>query len=72
MCQDEGLAIVPWAALGGGALLTKEQRQKIEGDPKARKISADENNVRVSEVLEQLATNHKSTLQSVVSQYQLR
>ena len=72
MCQDQGLAIIPWAALGGGAFLSKEQRKRVEEDPKARKSrrgDADGKNLKMSELLEQLATKHGSTLQSVVSRY---
>ncbi|KAK5275109.1 hypothetical protein LTR40_013627, partial [Exophiala xenobiotica] len=38
MCEDQGMAIVSWASLGGGALLTAEQRKKNEQDPDARKV----------------------------------
>src|SRR5688572_11958199 len=28
MCREEGMGIVPWGVLGGGAFKTEEQRQK--------------------------------------------
>ncbi|TKW50478.1 Norsolorinic acid reductase [Colletotrichum tanaceti] len=36
MCEDQGMAVVSWANLGGGQLLTSEQREKLEKDPDAR------------------------------------
>jgi len=67
MCQDEGLAVVPWAALGGGALLSGDQRKMVENNPKARKAFVDERSLQVSAVLEEIASRHKTSLQSVVS-----
>lgn len=66
MAEDQGLAIVPWAALGGGTLLTKDQRKQRESDPEARRTSPDEKSLHVSEVLEHLAAKYNSTLQAVV------
>ncbi|RYO96016.1 hypothetical protein DL764_007553 [Monosporascus ibericus] len=37
MCEDQGMAIVSWASLGGGQLNTAEQRRKMEQDPDAPK-----------------------------------
>ena len=28
MCEDQGMAVVPWGALGSGSLLTAEQRKE--------------------------------------------
>lgn len=76
MCQDQGLAIVSWASLGGGALLrSKEQRKQAEEDPKARKNRyglADDKISRITELLEEMAAKHGSTLQSVVRIYSRR
>ena len=69
MCQDQGLAIVPWAALGGGALLSRQQRQQVQKDSKARKVPIDELSIRVSEVLERIAEEHEATLQAVASRF---
>lgn len=69
MCQDEGLAVVAWAALGGGALLSGDQRKMVENDPKARKAFVDERSLQVSAVLEEIASKHKTSLQSVALAY---
>jgi aryl-alcohol dehydrogenase-like predicted oxidoreductase len=66
MCQNEGIAIVPWAALGGGALMSEDQRKVAENDPKARKTIVDERILHVSAVLEEIASRHGTSPQSVV------
>jgi aryl-alcohol dehydrogenase-like predicted oxidoreductase len=68
MCEDQGMAIVPWASLGGGALLTAEQRKRNEQDPDARKVKMpSEADVKVCEVLEGMAKSKSTTLQAIVS-----
>ena len=68
MCEDQGMAIVPWAALGGGQLISHEQRKQQEQDPGARKRDlANENDLKVSEVLGQIAKSKSTTLQAAVS-----
>lgn len=73
MCEDQGMAIVPWAALGGGQLVTKQQREEAEKDQTKRQAkSQTPADVRVSEVLEEIAEKRKTTLQSIVSDEFLR
>ena len=67
MCQDQGLAIVPWQSLGGGSLLSEEQRKQLANDPKARKVPINEQSIRISKVLEDIARKYETTLQAVVS-----
>lgn len=68
MCEDQGMAIVPWAALGGGELLSVNQRKHKETDPGARKSRRpNEKAIKVSEVLEQIAENKGTTVQAIVS-----
>lgn len=68
MCQDQGLAIVSWASLGGGALSTAKQREAVKNDSKNRSQNWDTpNSIKVSEVLEKLAQKHDTTLQATVS-----
>ncbi|KAJ9497553.1 hypothetical protein H2202_006977 [Exophiala xenobiotica] len=70
MCEDQGMAIVPWASLGGGALLTAEQRKKNEQDPDARKVKTpSEADVKVCEVLEGMAKSKNTTLQAIALAY---
>jgi aryl-alcohol dehydrogenase-like predicted oxidoreductase len=71
MCEDQGMAIVPWAALGGGELVTAEerkQREKGEQDPGARKprYSTSEGEIKICEALEQIAKTKSTTLRAVV------
>lgn len=67
MCEDQGMAIVPWAALGGGQLMSADQRKQQEQDPKARQsFSRKELDVKVSSVLEKISVEKGTTLQAVV------
>ncbi|KAF6810482.1 norsolorinic acid reductase [Colletotrichum sojae] len=66
MCEDQGMAIVPWAALGGGQLLTAEQRR----DPNARKPrNGQEPPLALCEKLEEIATEKGTTLQAIALAY---
>lgn len=69
MCEDQGMAIVSWASLGGGQLVSAEQRKKLENDPNAGKgyYSASEDDIKVCDVLERLAKKKNATLQDIVS-----
>lgn len=68
MCEDQGLAIVPWAALGGGRLKTKEQRKKDAASETARSEKGLRDiDIAVSETLEKIADAKGTTLQAVVS-----
>lgn len=68
MCEDQGMAIVPWAALGGGQFLSAKQREANEKDPHARKgYGLNEADIKVSEVMEQMAERKGTTLQAIVS-----
>jgi aryl-alcohol dehydrogenase-like predicted oxidoreductase len=68
MCEDQGMAIASWASLGGGQLTTKEQREKLENDPNAGHgfYKASEDDIKVCEVLEELANKKNATLQDIV------
>ena len=68
MCEDQGMAIVSWASLGGGSLLSREQRERVEKEDGARKprYGYSEHDLRVSEAMERIAEGKGSTLQAVV------
>ncbi|KIW98148.1 uncharacterized protein Z519_01732 [Cladophialophora bantiana CBS 173.52] len=68
MCEDQGMAIVPWAALGGGQLMSAEQRKQREQDPDARQgYTFREADIKVSEVLEKLAEDKSTTPQAALA-----
>ncbi|KAJ4297775.1 hypothetical protein N0V90_005670 [Kalmusia sp. IMI 367209] len=72
MCEDQGMAIVSWASLGGGHLLTKEQRQEKGKDPRAPKdvyYICTEDDIKVCNILEHLATVREASLQDVALTY---
>lgn len=68
MCEDQGMAIASWASLGGGQLTTKEQREKMKNDPDAGKgfYEATDSDIKVCEVLEDIANRKNATLQDIV------
>ena len=66
MCEDQGMAVVPWGALGSGSLLTAEQRKERENDPDAPDTKPSETALRTSEALEKIATRKGTTLQAIV------
>ena len=67
MCEDQGMAIVPWGTLSGGQLLSTEQKKQAEQDPRARKgYGLSENDAKVSMALEQIAGRKSTTVQAVV------
>ncbi|KAF2103122.1 norsolorinic acid reductase [Rhizodiscina lignyota] len=66
MCQDEGMGIAPWGALGGGAFKTEEQRKSDEGR-KVRRIPPEAE--KVSVVLEKIAKEKNTIMTSVAMAY---
>ncbi|OIW29029.1 Aldo/keto reductase [Coniochaeta ligniaria NRRL 30616] len=70
MCEDQGMGIVPWAALGGGQLLSAEQRAEKEKNPDSQKgYGLREEDIKVSAVLERIARDKDTTLQAVALAY---
>lgn len=69
MCEDQGMAIVSWASLGGGQLLSKEQREKLKDDPKARPASYGDTDEAVCDAIEIIAKQRNTTFQAVALAY---
>ncbi|KAI9369680.1 NADP-dependent oxidoreductase domain-containing protein [Aspergillus egyptiacus] len=71
MCEDQGMAIVPWAALGGGLLLSvaqrREREEKLAGQKSFYEIG--ERELAVSEALEKVADAKRTTVQAVALAY---
>ncbi|KAK3323638.1 norsolorinic acid reductase [Cercophora scortea] len=65
MVRDEGMALAPWGALGGGAFKTEEQRKSQDG----RKVQADEKQIKVSQALEAVANRKSTKITSVALAY---
>lgn len=65
MCKDEGMALAPWGALGGGKFKTEEQRKSDEG----RKAQVSDIDIQVSKVLEKIATRKNTVITSVALAY---
>jgi aryl-alcohol dehydrogenase-like predicted oxidoreductase len=70
MCEDQGMAIVSWASLGGGHLQTLKQKEEKEKNPDARPPRGPtEADAKVSEALENIADSKSTSLQAVVSSH---
>jgi aryl-alcohol dehydrogenase-like predicted oxidoreductase len=57
MALDEGMALAPWGAIGGGGFKTKAQREANETGGRKMQISVIGNEAKVSDVLEKIATS---------------
>ena len=67
MCEDQGMALVPWGVFGGGQLRTMEQREADRKAETARKPKfMSERHIQVSKVLEEIGQSHGTSLQAVV------
>ncbi|KAK4060451.1 uncharacterized protein Triagg1_10770 [Trichoderma aggressivum f. europaeum] len=65
MCKSEGMGLAPWGALGAGRFKTEEQRNA----PGGRNVAATEEEIKVSKVLETVATRKNSIITSVALAY---
>lgn len=61
------MAIVPFAALGTGQLLSAKQRHERESDPDAAQVSPSEKALAVSKTLEKIANEKGTSFQAIVS-----
>lgn len=66
MCRDQGMAICPWAPLGQGKLKSAEARKSGEKGS-ARGSEMSENDIKVSDALESVATKKDTSLHAIVS-----
>lgn len=65
MARNEGMALAPWGALGGGTFKTEQQRQSQEG----RQVSTSDAAIKVSRVLEEIANEKSTVITSVALAY---
>jgi aryl-alcohol dehydrogenase-like predicted oxidoreductase len=68
MCEDQGMAVVPWAALGGGLLLSAEQRRQREENLAGQKSFYDigPKEIAISDALEKIAISKGTNVQAIV------
>lgn len=64
MCEDQGMGITTWSSLGGGQLLSAEQRRQQAENPESRK--GPQPDIALCDALEKLAGEKKTTVQGVV------
>lgn len=68
MCRDQGMAIAPWAPLGGGKFKTSEARSSGEvGSGRASDMS--DSDLKISETLETIAKRKNTNLHAIVSHF---
>ncbi|KAH7394881.1 NADP-dependent oxidoreductase domain-containing protein [Phaeosphaeria sp. MPI-PUGE-AT-0046c] len=69
MARDEGMALCPWGALGGGKFTTEQKRREADTgrDPSFAKPS--ENDIKVSKKLEEMAGKRNTQLTSIALAY---
>lgn len=68
MCEDQGMAIVSWASLAGGQLMSVEEREAKKKDPDAHKgYGFRQVDIKVSVALEKIAESKNTSIQAVVS-----
>ena len=70
MCADSGMALCPWGPIGQGRFHTAEQFKEREKGGDGRKIkAATDLDKQVSKVLEDIASDLKTTIHSVALAY---
>jgi aryl-alcohol dehydrogenase-like predicted oxidoreductase len=68
MVRDEGMALAPWGALGGGMFKTDEQRKAAQ-EGSSRAVQADERAIKISHALEEVAKRKNTIITSVALAY---
>lgn len=69
MCLNEGMALAPWGALGGGGFKTIAQRESGEGRKNFIRVALTGQEEKVSLVLEEIANKKDTLLTSVALAY---
>jgi len=67
MAREEGMALAPWGALGGGSFTTEEKRKNEEKGRNFRPPT--EQQIKISKVLEEVAKKHNTAITSVALAY---
>lgn len=69
MARDEGMALCPWGALGGGKFTTEQKRKESDTgrDPNFAKVS--EQDIAISKKLEEVANEKSSSITSIAIAY---
>ncbi|KAF7176327.1 hypothetical protein CNMCM7691_002252 [Aspergillus felis] len=65
MCRNQNMAIAPWAPLGQGKFKSAKARQEGE-QGSARASSINEHDVKISEALEKIADQKKTSLHAII------
>lgn len=69
MARDEGMALCPWGALGGGKFTTEQKRREQDTGRNATFAKPSENDVKVSQKLESIANKKGTVLTSIALAY---
>ncbi|KAL9631362.1 MAG: hypothetical protein Q9204_004264, partial [Flavoplaca sp. TL-2023a] len=68
MCEDEGMAMAPWSALGGGLFKTDEQLEKTKSEGRQGGAQSEEMR-KISAVLNKIAKAKGTALTSIALRY---
>jgi hypothetical protein len=69
MARDEGMALCPWGALGGGKFTTEQKRKEQDTGRDASFATPSENDIKVSKKLEEMANKKNTALTSIALAY---
>lgn len=70
MCREEGMGLAPWGALGSGAFKSQKQREATKDE--GRKVAGlTEKQIKISNVLEEIAEKKGTAITSVALAYVL-
>ncbi|KAK9458697.1 NADP-dependent oxidoreductase domain-containing protein [Lipomyces oligophaga] len=72
MCRDEGMALLPWGAMGQGRFQTEADFKEREKNPPGRKRKPSSVERNVSKVLEELSVSKNVPLTSIVIAYVMK
>ena len=68
MCEDEGMAMAPWSALGGGLFKTDEQLKETKSEGRQGGTQSEETR-KISAVLNKIAKSKGTALTSIALRY---
>jgi hypothetical protein len=69
MARDEGMALCPWGALGGGKFTTEQKRRENDTGRNSNFAKPSETDVKVAKKLEEIASKRSSTITSIALAY---
>ncbi|KAH6874685.1 NADP-dependent oxidoreductase domain-containing protein [Thelonectria olida] len=69
MCEDQGMAVVPWGSLAGGIITTAEEKRQIQDKPDARMFYGIDPPVALYDTIERIANEKGTTVRAIALAY---